>query len=240
MKRNKRLAVIAFVALTLVLPFQLPVANAGVADCLSISTPTSSMTSTTLTITATASVTCPASTLGSARSPVVEVQGENFGSRCSGLYNLTPGAYNSLTCTIPISGSLGSSRTGATSTTIKIWFAWDFSTKFITASHQAIPSKVVATVPTPTTTQAPQPQQSPTSNPVVVPQPTQKPATNDQALNEILGLVDSISEQINGLNEELLTKYKLTCKKGTKTTYVTGAKPKCPTGYIQKSKKKIS
>lgn len=240
MKRNKRLAVIAFVALTLVLPFQLPVANAGVADCLSISTPTSSMNSTTLTITATASVTCPASSLGSARSPVVEVQGENFGSRCSGLYDLTPGAYNSLTCTIPISGYLGSSRTGATSTTIKIWFAWDFSTKFITASHQAIPSKVVATVPTPTTTQAPQPQQSSTPNPVVVPQPTQKPGTNDQALNEILGLVDSISEQINGLNDELLTKYKLTCKKRTKTKYVTGAKPKCPTGYIQKSKKKTS
>ena len=240
MKRNKRLAVIAFVALTLVLPFQLPVANAGVADCLSISTPTSSMNSTTLTITATASVTCPASSLGSARSPVVEVQGENFGSRCSGLYNLTPGAYNSLTCTIPISGYLGSSRTGATSTTIKIWFAWDFSTKFITASHQAIPSKVVATVPTPTTTQVPQPQQSSTPNPVVVPQPTQKPGTNDQALNEILGLVDSISEQLNGLNDDLLTKYKLTCKKGTKTKYVTGTKPKCPTGYIQKSKKKTS
>lgn len=238
-KKSSLIFVTTFIILSFVHPLQLPVANAGVADCLSISTPSSRMSSTTLTISASVSVTCPASLLGNARSPVVSVVGEGFAARCAGLYEITPSSYYSLTCTIPISGYLGSTRTGATSTDIKIWFAWDFSTKFITATHQAIPSAAVSVpIPTPSQTSVPAPVITPP--PSIPSQSTQSSATNDQALNEILGLVDSISEQISGLNGELLAKYKLTCKKGTKTKYVTGAKPKCPTGYIQKSKKKTS
>lgn len=242
MKKKRKLSVFIFLILTsLIHPTLMPAANAGVADCLDISSPSSSLTSSTLNISAQFSVRCTNAQIGSTGGGgVYEVTGESFGARCSGPRSLSTGMMGTISCSIPIGGSLGSTRYSATSSTIKVWFAWDFSTKFITINHQAIPSRVVATVPTPTTSQNPLPQQSSTPNPVVIPQPTQKPVTNDQALNEILGLVDSISEQINGLNDELLTKYKLTCKKGTRTKYVTGTKPKCPTGYTQKLKKKIS
>jgi len=132
-KKFKRLLVILpLILASLSIPSQLPLAYAGVADCVEVSSPTAYLSSSSLTITAMMRVStqCSASVLGMSHGPVIEVVDESFGSSCDGLYVLTPGAIGSLNCRIPIGGSLGSHRYRATSTTIKFWYAWDFSTKF--------------------------------------------------------------------------------------------------------------
>ena len=225
-------------------PAQLPKANASVADCVEVSSPTAYLSSSSLTITAMMRVStqCSASVLGMSHGPVIEVVDEGFGSSCDGLYVLTPGAIGSLNCRIPIGGSFGSHRYRATSTTIKFWYAWDFSTKFITVTHQAIPAPVVASVPAPTITQTPRP--TPTiSTPVISPQTSQvetDPFKNPQNLTDLVNVLDSLSTQVDSLSKQLSKTYKATCKNGTQTKLVTGSNPKCPAGYTLKSKKKIS
>jgi hypothetical protein len=133
------------VVLTLVaalFPLQSVTANAGVADCLSFGLPSVTSTSSSINVTVSVRVNCTKAQIGSARGAVLSIVEEgSFGPTCSGLYSLTPGGYETISCSIPLTGGFGSVRSGATSSTIKVWFSWDFSTKFISFRHAAIPSK---------------------------------------------------------------------------------------------------
>lgn len=135
----------AWVVLTLIaalFPLQSVTANAGVADCLSFGIPSVTNTSSSINVTVSVRVNCTKAQIGSARGAVLSIVEEgSFGPTCSGLYSLTPGGFETISCSIPLTGGFGSVRSGATSSTIKVWFSWDFSTKFISFRHAAIPSK---------------------------------------------------------------------------------------------------
>ena len=74
--------------------------------------------------------------------PVYSILGESSSSAsCSGPYDYSLFSSGTITCRISIGSSLGSSRVGATSSTLQIWFAYDSSIKQVTFSHAAIPSK---------------------------------------------------------------------------------------------------
>jgi len=89
-------------------------------------------------------------------------------SSCSGPFITSAGtlgrmSLGTVSCSLRINQVLGSPRTGATSTTIKVWFAWDFSTKRVLVTHLAIPSTRSESAPNPTPTVQPViPQASPT------------------------------------------------------------------------------
>lgn len=124
------------------LPHQSIPANAGVADCLSFGYPSVSSTSSTINVSVSVKVNCTKEQIRSASGAVLSIVEEgSFGPTCSGLYFLTPGGFQTISCSIPLTGGFASARKGATTSTIKVWFAWDFSTKFITFQHAAIPSK---------------------------------------------------------------------------------------------------
>lgn len=117
-------------------------ANAGIADCVSMGYPSVSSTSTSIRVSVTISVNCSKSLLGTGGGPQYSIEGEgSFSSSCSGPYSLAPGTRGTVSCTINTGSSTGSSRFGATSSTLKIWFAYDFSTKFVNFSHTPIPGK---------------------------------------------------------------------------------------------------
>jgi hypothetical protein len=239
-KKIKRLLVVLpLILVSLSFPSQLPSAYAGVTDCLSIGFPTASISSTRLTITASVSVRCTNQQIGTGGGAFLYSVNDESSAQCDGPRDIYAGTFATLTCSIPVGPPYGSSRTGYTSTTIRIWSAWDFSTAYVTASHQPIPSRV-ASVPIPTPTYSNQPLPVSTPNPTYLPQTTQSPITNGQAMNEILTLVDSLSSQVDSLSKQLSKTYKATCKNGVQTKYVTGSNPKCPAGYTLKSKKKLN
>ena len=125
------------------------IADARVADCIELRAGTSTATSTLITLKVDVYATCTALQLGRGRGqlPVYEMPQEeslfNFGS-CSGpaiTQLIGNGWLGTATCSLRIgSNSLPSPRKGATSTNIKVWFAWDFSEKSVPVSHIAIPA----------------------------------------------------------------------------------------------------
>jgi hypothetical protein len=137
----KRLGAVLILVISL-FPLQSLPANAGVTDCLSFGFPSVTSSSSSINVTVSVRVNCTKEQVGSGRGAVLSIVEEgSFGSTCSGLYSLTPGGSQTISCSIPLTGGFASVRTGATSSTIKVWFAWDFSTKFISFRHAAIPSK---------------------------------------------------------------------------------------------------
>lgn len=137
----KRIGVV-LILIAALFPLQSIPANAGVADCLSFGSPSVSSSSSSINVSVSVRVNCTKEQIGSARGAVLSIVEEgSFGPTCSGLYSLTPGGNQTITCSIPLTGGFASVRTGASSSTIKVWFAWDFSTRFITFRHSAIPSK---------------------------------------------------------------------------------------------------
>lgn len=137
----KRIGVVLILIATL-FPLQSIPANAGVADCLSFGSPSVSSSSSSINVRIEVRVNCTKEQIGNARGALLSIVEEgSFGPTCSGLYSVSPGRYESINCSIPLTGGFASIRSGATSSTVKVWFAWDFSTKFITFRHSAIPSK---------------------------------------------------------------------------------------------------
>ena len=137
----KRFRVVLIVIAAL-FPLQSIPANAGVADCLSFGSPSVSSSSSSINVRIEVRVNCTKEQIGNAGGALLSIVEEgSFGPTCSGLYSVSPGRYESINCSIPLTGGFASIRSGATSSTVKVWFAWDFSTKFITFRHSAIPSK---------------------------------------------------------------------------------------------------
>jgi len=137
----KRIGVV-LILIAALLPLQSVPANAGVADCLSFGFPSVTSSSSSINVNVSVRVNCTKEQVGSGRGAVLSIVEEgSFGPTCSGLYSLSPGGSQTISCSIPLTGGFASVRAGATSSTIKVWFAWDFSTKFITFRHAAIPKK---------------------------------------------------------------------------------------------------
>ena len=139
--RMKRIGVV-LILITALFPLQSIPANAGVADCLSFGSPSVSSSSSSINVSVSVRVNCTKEQIGSARGAVLSIVEEgSFGPTCSGLYSLTPGGNQTISCSIPLTGGFASVRSGAMSSTITVWCAWDFSTRFSTFRHTAIPSK---------------------------------------------------------------------------------------------------
>jgi hypothetical protein len=123
-----------------------PAAQAGIADCISLGYPSVSSSSTSIRMSVSMTVNCSKTQLGTGGGPLYSIESEStLTSSCSGPYSLYTGSSGTISCTINIGSSSGSSRIGSTSSTLKIWFAYDFSTKFVYFSHAAIPSKTSGT-----------------------------------------------------------------------------------------------
>ena len=233
MKQSLVAKILFLVLLVVNLIGTVPQANAGVTDCLDVGYPRSYLGTSSLTIEAYVNVICTNEKLGSGSGFVYSVEGESFGAQCSGPNYISRGSSGTIRCSIPIGGGLGSTRYGATSTTIKIWTSWDFSTKFISATHQAIPSPKIS-VPTPIVPNSPvQP-----VNPITPPSSSGS-KTNQEIVNEIEAILDKVNSDMEKIDNLMYPLYKLTCKKGSKAKYVTGAKPKCPLGYKQVKKSRV-
>ena len=118
-----------------------PPANAAGASCISLGFPSVSSSSTSIQVSVSVSSTCKAPFGLSGGGPVYSILGESsLTSSCSGPYDYSLLSYGTISCRISLGGSLGSSRTGATTSTLQIWFAYDSSVKQVTFSHAAIPS----------------------------------------------------------------------------------------------------
>ena len=129
-------------------------AQASLNNCFELKFPSSSMSSTRLSLNADVYAKCTKAQLGSAWAGrfVFSVEEENnLGGlgvtvSCSGplaeatLFAGGSTRIGTLTCEIRIAEDFfGSLRTGATSSTLRMWSAWDFSTWTISVSHQSIP-----------------------------------------------------------------------------------------------------
>jgi len=124
-------------------------ADTKVAECAEFRNPTSSATATTITLRVDVYAKCTEEQLGRGKgqNPLYEMPDEEslFNlSSCTGpsITRLVGNGWlGTATCSLRIgSNTLPSPRVGATSTTIKMWFAWDFSTKSISVPHIAIPA----------------------------------------------------------------------------------------------------
>lgn len=132
--------------------FTLPAnASTKVADCIELKFPKATTTSTVFTLTVEVYAICTEEQIGRGRGQdplysMVEEESLFNLSSCNGpaaqpRRALSNGYIGIATCTLRVgSNTLPSPRTGATSTTIKMWFAWDFSTKTISVPHSAIPA----------------------------------------------------------------------------------------------------
>lgn len=141
------LATVSLVALFSFIPTAY--ADSKVADCAEFRNPTSTASATTITLRVDVYALCSVEQLGRGKgqSPLYEMPQEEslFNlSSCSGpsiTQRVGNGWLGTATCSLRVgSNTLPSPRTGATSTTIKMWFAWDFSTKSISVPHIAIPA----------------------------------------------------------------------------------------------------
>jgi len=155
-------------------------AQAAFVDCLQVGYPFASMSSTALVIRTPITTRCTNSDFGLVGGRFVySILDEGFMARCEGATIVSQGFNGTLTCTIPVGDSNGSTRIGATSTTIRIWSPGDFSTEFLSVKHSPIPSAkiAVAPIPVPTTIPSnPQPMQTPT--PAPIPAPTSNELTS--------------------------------------------------------------
>lgn len=140
-------AKIYFVTIILILTsFNTPAQAAVSADCIEFSNPRSSTGSTSITLEVDLYSIC-AKVVREYDNPLYEMVEEDSLlnlSSCSGPFIKSAGTLGrmylgTIKCNLRINQYLGSSRTGSTSTTIKVWFAWDFSTKRVLISHSSIP-----------------------------------------------------------------------------------------------------
>ncbi len=120
------------------LNFSSPASHAAVADCLSVSTPTINSSGTSVSATFTIRQTCNITATTNVW-PVFKITQDPFGSPCIGsalMQNKIVGTQylGQITCT------LGSGRSGTTSSQLEVWIAWDISTKFINFSYPLIQS----------------------------------------------------------------------------------------------------
>jgi len=126
-------------------------AETRVADCIELKFPKSTTTATVFQLTVEVYAICTEEQIGRGKGqkPLFSMPQEEslFNlSSCSGpaaqpRFGLSDGYLGTATCSLRVgSNTLPSPRTGSTSTTIKMWFAWDFSEKTISVSHSAIPS----------------------------------------------------------------------------------------------------
>lgn len=137
------------VALSSLVSSPVAFADLKVADCAEFRNPTSTATATTITLSVDVYAKCTEEQLGRGKGqkPVYQMQDEEslFNlSSCSGPA-INPlignGRLGTATCSLRVgTNTLPSPRTGATSTTIKMWFSWDFSSKTVSVSHKAIPA----------------------------------------------------------------------------------------------------
>lgn len=124
-------------------------ADVKVAECAEFRNPTSSASATTITLKVDVYAKCTEAQLGRGKGqkPLYEMTDEEslFNlSSCNGpsiTQLVGNGWLGTATCSLRIgSNTLPSSRVGATSTTMKMWFAWDSSSKTVSISHKAIPA----------------------------------------------------------------------------------------------------
>jgi hypothetical protein len=152
--------------------FNTPAQAAVSADCIEFSNPRSSTGTTSITLEVDLYSIC-SKVVREYDNPVYEMVEEDSLlnlSSCSGPSIKSAGSLGrmylgTIRCNLRINQVLGSPRTGAKSTTIKVWFAWDFSTKRVSVTHLAIPSTKSESTPSPTpipTVQPVIPQASPT------------------------------------------------------------------------------
>lgn len=119
-----------------------PIANAAGSSCISLGFPSVTSSATSINVRVTANSSCKTPFGISNGGAVYTITGEtSLSSSCSGPYDYSNFGGGTITCTIYLGGALGSSRAYATSSTIHIWFAYDFSTKDIAFTHPAIPAK---------------------------------------------------------------------------------------------------
>jgi hypothetical protein len=140
---------------TLLLSLQ-PVSAGTNTNCISAQNGRSSMTSSTLTLSADLYWNCSDAPMdGSVTYSISEdssvyCTGPSYASKASTYTNTYAGV---VSCAINI---VNSGRAGSSTSTLRIWSAYDFSTKYITIYHQQIPSKFTPT-PLPLPTSNPQP-----------------------------------------------------------------------------------
>jgi len=145
--------------------FETP-AHAGTnTNCISAQNGRSSMTSSTLTLSADLYWNCSDAPMdGSVTYSISEdssvyCTGPSYANKASTYTNTYAGV---VSCAINI---VNSGRAGSSTSTLRIWSAYDFSTKYITIYHQQIPSKFTPKpVPIPTFTPTPSPSSSSPSN----------------------------------------------------------------------------
>jgi len=145
------LTLILISGLLTLLPIQKAVAESRVADCLEFRYPTYTASATSFKLEVSVYAICDSVQLGrgNGQKSVYQMAEEdslvNLGN-CSGplaAAQIGTGKLGTVTCTLRVGDNafFPSPRIGATSTTIKMWFAWDFSTKSISVPHQPIPGK---------------------------------------------------------------------------------------------------
>ena len=120
----------------------LPVANAAGSSCISLGFPSVTSSASTIRVSVPAKSNCKTPFGMSSGGAVYTILNESSSTySCSGPYDYSNFGGGTINCTINLGGSFGSNRAFATSSTIQIWFAYDFSTKQVTFNHAAIPSK---------------------------------------------------------------------------------------------------
>ena len=119
-----------------------PDANAAGSSCISLGYPSVTSSATSIQVSVTANSTCKEPFGLSGGGAVYTILSEStLSSSCSGPYDYSNFGGGTIRCSITLGGGLGSTRASATSSTIQIWFAYDFSTRQIPFSHPAISSK---------------------------------------------------------------------------------------------------
>lgn len=169
-----RTRVFLVVVILILTSFNTPAKAAVSADCIEFSNPRSTTGTTSITLEVDLYSIC-SKVIREYDRPVYGMVEEDSLlnlSSCSGPSIKSAGtlgkmSLGSISCNLRINQNLGSPRVGSTSTTIKVWFAWDFSTKVIRITHSPIPSTIKVTAPTPVPTIPiyPQPTQTPTPAP---------------------------------------------------------------------------
>jgi hypothetical protein len=161
--KAKIILIVSFLVVGL---FGIP-AHAGTnTNCISAQNGRSSMSSSTLTLSADLYWNCtdaPMSggvTYSISEDSSVYCTGPSYADKAARYGNTYAGV---VSCAINI---VNSGRAGASTSTLRIWSAYDFSTKYITIYHQQIPSKFTPIpVPIPTFTPTPSPSFSSPANP---------------------------------------------------------------------------
>lgn len=181
--------------------FNTPAKAAVSADCIEFSNPRSSTGATSITLEVDLYSIC-SKVAREYDKPVYEMVEEDSLlnlSSCSGPFITSAGtlgriSLGTIKCNLRINQILGSSRTGSTTTTIKIWFAWDFSTKQVSINHLAIPSNRGGSTPSSTPTVQPvTPQASPTPTvQPVTPQSSPTPVTKASDISTLTSLASIV------------------------------------------------